>query len=189
MPTFLSLIQNNLGEGLQAIEFIKKGHELFVKFYEGSETYTLNVGIDTPRRNKLNVRGEMYLVSLWAQFTENEDRQELLKLEILYPENPAHRRMKLYFDGDSLSVHMLELPSNDIINNYVTSLIAVAPKSKPLINILLPRLENEYIIYKIKDTLSPMLSAKTEMPIELENTSEEDDFEKLLLTEDSPEKK
>ena len=183
MPTFLSLIQNNLGEGLQAIEFIKKEHELFVKFYEGSETYTLNVGFDAPKQNKLNVRGEMYLVSVWTQFTENEDRQELLKLEIIYPENPAHRRMKLYFEGDSLSVHMLELPSNDIINNYVTSLLAVAPKSKPLIDFLLPQLENEYIVYKIRDTLSPVLSAKTEKPTSNENDSEDDEFEKLFIAD------
>jgi len=93
--------------------------------------------------------------------------------------------MKLYFDGDSLSVHMLELPSNDIINNYVTSLIAVAPKSKPLRDFLLPQLENEYIIYKIRDTLSPVLSAKTEKPASTENDTDDDEIEQRLLSNSS----
>ena len=185
MRTFLSLIQNNLGEGLQAIKFIREGKEIFVKLYEGSETYTLNVGFDEPRQNKLKVRGEMYLISAWAQFAENEDGQELLKLEFIYPENPAHRRMKLYFDGDLLSVHMLELPSSDIIANYVTSLQAVAPKSKPLVNLLLPQLENEYIIYKIRDTLTPILSARTEKPNSNGKPPEDDDLEKALLSDDA----
>ena len=65
----------------------------------------------------------------------------------------------------------------------------MVPKSKPLINLLLPQLEKEYIIYKIRDTLSPVLSAKTEKPTSTENDTDDDEIEQRLLSDDFGEQK
>jgi CubicO group peptidase (beta-lactamase class C family) len=162
MPTFASLVQNNLGEGLSALRISLEESGLYFVFTEGKDVFKLRFGLNAPVKNTVNVRGEEYIISAWAQFTENEDGRELLKLELLFPELPAVRRMKLYFDEKGVGVRMLELPDKEVLGDFLNNMKAVAPKSEFLVNLIRPQLEREYIAYKIADYFEPYLYAKKE---------------------------
>ncbi len=160
MPIFMSFMQNSFGEGLTSITFEVAGNELFITFREGDEVYSVNVGLYGHKRNTLSIRGELYTVMAWAEFTEDEDRIPLLKIELTFPEATSVRRMKLYSDGDGIKLRLSELPGYDMVGEYISSMKVVAPKSDPLVNIIMPRLKGDYLSYKIKSHLEPTLYAK-----------------------------
>lgn len=162
MPTFVSLVQNNLGAGLSSFYITSEENDIFVIFTEGEEHFRLQLGLKAPIKNVVSVRGEVYIISAWAQFTENEDGRELLKIELLFPELPAVRRMKLYFDENGVGVKMLELPNKEVLGDFLDNMKTVAPKSDIIVNLLKPQLEREYIAYKITDYFEPYLYAKKE---------------------------
>ena len=101
----------------------------------------------------------------WAEFTEDEDRNRLLKIELAFPETTSVRRMKLYSEEDGVRLNLSEVPGYDILGEYISSMKVVAPKSDPLVNILKPRLNSEYLTYKIKSHLEPTLYAKHKIEI------------------------
>ena len=72
------------------------------------------------------------------------------------------RRLKLFSEGDGVRLRLSELPGYDMVGEYISSMKVVAPKSDPLVNILMPRLKDDYLSYKIRSHLEPTLYAKPE---------------------------
>ncbi len=171
MPTFVSLMQNNLGAGLSGLRFFSEKNDLYVTFIE-EDSFKLRFGLKAPIENRINVRGEEYIISAWAQFAEDEDGRELLKIELLFPELPAVRRMKLYFDENGVVVKMLELPGKEVLGDFLDNMKTVAPKSEFLVNFIRPQLEREYIAYKITDYFEPCLYA-SKLPVKHEAPDDE----------------
>lgn len=185
MPMIVSVMQNNLGEGLSELSFTCEGRKLFVLFGEGSESFKIRIGFFAPIRNEVDVRGEKYLISAWAQFVESEDGKPLMKIELILPELPALRRMELLFDDNGVSVSMLELPSKDVVIDLIENLKAIAPKSALLISLIKPQLEKEYVLDKISSRFEPCLYASRERKTFEDTDEKEDDiiFDEAVLNE------
>lgn len=165
LPIVMTVMQNNFGDGLTSVTFETQGEELFITFCEGNESYRINVGLYEHKENILDIRGELYRVMAWAEFTEDEDRNRLLKIELTFPEATSVRRMKLYSEGDGVRLNLSELPGYDILGEYISSIKVVAPKSDPLVNIIKPHLNNEYLNFKVKSRLEPTLYARHSVEI------------------------
>ncbi len=159
LPIFVSFMQNNFGDGLKSISFSREGDELYLTLCDSGEECRINVGFYAPRRSVIRVRGELYTVMAWAELSVDEDRHRLLKIEITFPEMTSVRRMKIFKEGNSLVVRLSEQPGYDVVGEYVSSMRVVAPKSDPLVSILAPAVKREYVTYKIKSHLEPVLHA------------------------------
>lgn len=166
LPIFVSFMQNSFGDGLKKISFSCEGEEFYVTICDGDDVCRLNVGFYTPRKNVIRIRDEIYTAMAWAEFSEDEDRRRLLKIEIAFPELTSVRHIKIYRDTDGLCVKLSELPGDEVVLEYVSSMRVVAPKSDPLISILTPALNREYVSYKIKSRLEPVLCAKVSQKTE-----------------------
>jgi hypothetical protein len=160
MPIIMSFMQNSFGEGLESVSFAERRDGFHLLLREGGEGYDIKLGFYSHAKNILRIRGEIYVVAAAAEFSFDEDKNLLLKIELCFPETSSVRRMKLAFDGDRLCMRLSELPGYEMVGAYVAGMKVVAPKSDPLVNILAPSLKGEFVSYKIRSSLEPVICAK-----------------------------
>ncbi len=159
MPMIPSIMQNNFGEGISELSFLIEYKKFFVVFKEGIESFKIRLGFTKPIKNVVDIRGEKYLISAWAQLYLGEENRRRMKIELIFSEVPTLRRIELCFDDTGVSASMLELPGKDVVNDFVENLKSVAPKSGMLVNMIKPQLDKEYVMAKISSRFEPRLYA------------------------------
>ena len=156
LPLFTSLMQNNLSPGLRSLTFRREEGEPVLLLTEGEETYRLPLGFGEYKEATLSVRGEQYLVAVRAEFTDDTDAEPILKLDVLFPEMAAARRIRLYYDTDKPTLVLTEQPGRQMMDALV-GLFDIMPRARLLGGIVRSQLEREGISHRIRKAYEPHL--------------------------------
>lgn len=158
LPLFIRVMNNNYSGGIEAISLERERESLYFTSREGGVEYKLEVGLYDFKTTVLNFNGERYIVSAMGEATEDEDRNMVYKIELLFPEMPNSRKIKFTLqEGGKLVMRMTEIPDAKIAEPLVESIYTTNPKLAFAVNLLERRLGDKFINRKLESVFSPTL--------------------------------
>ncbi len=122
MPLLMQALQNNYTRGLRSVGFECTPDTFTVLIGEQDVIYRLPVGFAEPRYADLDFHGEPYRVAVRGKFAVDEDDTPVLKLRISFLETASIRMLKLFFDGDSITLEWDERPGSPYAMTAVETL-------------------------------------------------------------------
>ena len=114
-PLLLQLLHNNFTDGIGEVGFVYENHTLYIKLKEGEEVHKLKIGFHKPAYSVINLKGDPYNVAVKGEYTENEEHENVLKLELSFTEEAAKRIIKIHFINDEILFEMSETPGQEFI--------------------------------------------------------------------------
>ena len=114
-PLLLQLLHNNFTDGIGEVGFVYENHTLYIKLKEGEEVHKLKIGFHKPAYLVINLKGDPYNVAVKGEYTENEEHENVLKLELSFTEEAAKRIIKIHFINDEILFEMSETPGQEFI--------------------------------------------------------------------------
>ena len=161
VPLLIRGMQNNMRSSLDGIAFEKEGERMFFTFFECGVSYRMEIGFHDFKQTVLDLRGEKYLVRVMGEAMEDEDRNLLFKLELIFPEMPNHRLMKFSFIDGGLLVRMTELPNNSIANVFISDMSSSGTRMAFFYELIERRMGKNFAVKKLEETFAPrMIAAK-----------------------------
>lgn len=158
LPLIVRTMQNNMKSSLEGVEFERDGDSIFFIFTEGGESYRFEVGFYDFKQTLLDYHGERYVVKVIGEAMENEDREMIYKLELLFPELPNTRMIKLSFMEDgSLLMRMSELPNQKISDVYLAEMALTNPALALVLGIFEKRVGENIVAKKLREAFNPSL--------------------------------
>lgn len=159
VPLVVRAMQNNLRSSLDGVEFLKDGDSMFFVYTEGGVSYRLEIGFSGFKESVIDLRGEKYLVRVMGEAMEDEDRNMLYKLELIFPELPNTRMIKFSFtDEDKLLMRMSEMPNERIAGVFLKELNGTNPKMSAYMSLMDKRMGSNTSNKRITDTFAPKLT-------------------------------
>ena len=145
-------------DSIDGIEFEKDGDDVYFVFNECGESYRLEVGFYDFKTNVIDYHGERYIVKVIAEAMENEDRDMVYKLELLFPELPNTRMIKLsYTEDGSLLMRMSEAPNHRIADVYLDDMILTNPALAFVLGLFEKRIGENIVTKKLREAFAPEL--------------------------------
>jgi hypothetical protein len=158
MPVIVRAMQNNHSSSLDGIEFECDGDSIYFIYTEGGLSYRLEVGFSEFKETVIDLHGEKYIVKVMGEAMEDEDRNMLYKLELLFPEMPNTRMIKLSFTEDEqLLMRMSEIPSEKIANVFIKEMNGTNPKMSAYMDLIEKRIGKNTASKRMTDTFAPSL--------------------------------
>ena len=134
LPFFLCLMQNNLRRSLDSLTVTpNRTGSVTLSFVEGTDNYNIEFGINRFITSVIDFRGEKYIVSAIAEAIEDEDRNPVYKFELILPEMPNTRKLKITKTDGGILLRFSEMPDSRLVTQYADSFTA----SSTLVNIAL----------------------------------------------------
>jgi hypothetical protein len=131
MPLVMRLIGNNHTDGISKISFVMEEEHLSLEVTEGGILRSYPLGYGEFLYREQDFRGEKYWIGGLIAFAENEDGNEVVKIELVFPEMPNSRRIKLIFpQEDHMVMTLLELPGADVVDSIVNAVVLNDPTPK-----------------------------------------------------------
>ena len=158
LPLILRAMQNNLKNTIDGFIFEKAHDSFYFTVVEAGVSYPMEVGFSDFKESVIDYHGEKYLVRVIGEAMEDEDRNMLYKIELLFPELPNVRTLKLSFNDDgSLKVRMSEVPNNRIADIYVEEMREGNQRLAFFYDFLNKRLGKNFVETKLENAFSPTL--------------------------------
>ena len=158
LPLVIRAMQNNLKSSIESVEFMREGDAMFFIYTECGEAYKLEIGFSDFKESVIDVRGEKYIVRVMGEAMEDEDRNMLYKLELLFPELPNTRMLKLSFtEEDKLVMRMSELPNEKIAGVFLKEFNGTNPKMTAYMDVIERRIGKNTTGKRMIDTFAPTL--------------------------------
>ena len=158
VPLVIRGMQNNFKSSIDMVELEREGERIFFSWREGAHVYRVEVGFYDFKETVIDLRGEKYIVRVMGEVMEDEDRNTLFKIELLFPEMPNSRFIKLSLpEKDKLLMRMSELPNHTIADVYMSELGATNPKMATVMDIIEKRIGKASANKKLVDTFAPQL--------------------------------
>ena len=157
-PLIVRVMQNNMRGTLESMEFEREGDKIFFIYTENGESYRMEVGFYDFKTTVIDYHGERYIVKVIGEAMENEDREMVYKLELLFPELPNTRMLKFSFEEDgSLLVRMSEVPNNRIADVYLEEITLTNPTLSLVLGIFEKRVGENIAGKKLREAFNPRL--------------------------------
>jgi hypothetical protein len=158
LPLLVRAMQNNLEGGIDRIGFEREGEGLFMTFTEGGKDYRLKIGLYSFCEGILDFRGERYIVKAVGEAASDEDGARVYKIELLFPELPNTRIIKLSFPGEGeLLMRMWENPDESVADDFFKELTEGKASFSFVIDMLEKRVGKDFIKRKMARAFSPSL--------------------------------
>ena len=158
MPIVIRAMQNNFPSSLESIEIERDGDAVYLVYTESGISYRLEIGFSDFKETVLDLNGERYVVRVMGEAMEDEDRNMIYKLELLFPELPNTRMIKLSFtDDEKLLVRMSEMPNEQIAGIFLREFDATNPKMSAYMDLIEKRIGKNTANKRIIDTFAPQL--------------------------------
>lgn len=154
MPLVLQVVQNNYGDGLQSISFLRSGSGFYMTYAQKNESFLLPIGFGVAADTDLRVGDVPYHVKTLGSFVRDEDGRPIFKIRITFCETPVTRYIKLYYTGIEPHLKQYETPGSDLI---LTKLLGIknALVLSPLIGGTLDKIDNDYLRYRVEKAFIP----------------------------------
>lgn len=158
LPLVVRAMQNNFSGSIEEIAFERDGDTVYFTYTEGGSSYKLEVGFCDFKENVIDVQGEKYIVRVIGEAMEDEDRNMVYKLELMFPELPNTRMIKLSFtEDDQLLVRMSEMPNEKIANVFLKEMNGTNPKLSSYMDMIEKRIGKNTANKRVTDTFAPRL--------------------------------
>ena len=158
MPLIIRTMQNNFPSSLDSVEFVHEGDSVYFIYTESGITYKLEVGFSDFKESVIDLNGEKYIVRVMGEAMEDEDRNMLYKLELLFPELPNTRMIKFSLtDEDQLLMRMSEIPNEQIATVFLKEFDATNPKMSAYMNMIDKTIGKNASSKRVTDTFAPRL--------------------------------
>ena len=122
LPAFVSFMQNSYSDGIAKVDIKRVGEGLFFTFFEGDEIYEIEAGLYDFKPAVIEIRGEKYIVNAIASAIEDEDRNPIFKLELIFPELPNTRYIKFSQNAGRMTMRMSEQPNEKIAEGFLSTI-------------------------------------------------------------------
>ena len=158
LPLFIRAMQNNYAGGIESFKFTREGEKLFFISTEGSLEYKLEVGLYDFKTTVLEYGGEKYIVKAIGEATTDNDGCPVFKIQLILPEMPNSRRIKLSVSEDGkLVVKMSEIPNHKLAEPLIEALYMTNPRLAFVADILEKRLGDRFLVRKLEGLFAPTL--------------------------------
>ena len=158
MPLVVRAMQNNLCSSLESVELYLDGGAVFFAYTEDGKSYCLQIGFSTFKETVIDFNGEKYIARVMGEAMEDEDRNMLYKLEIIFPELPNSRMIKFSFTDDGrLLARLSEMPSEKISEAFLKELNGTNPKMTAYMKLIERRFGKNATGKRITDAFAPTL--------------------------------
>lgn len=155
MPLMLQCMHNNYSLGISNIGFYFRENVLYIEFLEEEEKVVIPVGLCEPEYSIYKHKKDEYNIGTRGNFTTDEDKHIVLKINISFVETANSRLIKIFFIGKDIEVIMDEIPSLTYIASHVLSGEYSITKGKlPL------GLDSEFLKFKLEKILNPKFDGK-----------------------------
>lgn len=122
-PLFLQVFHNNMTDGIAKVSFTYTAGKFYVSFNEGDVIHKLPVGFHQAAPGCVSLHGENYLVCTLGEFTWDENRIPVLKLEITFIEECVKRKAHIFFHEDNeIEIRWKETPGKTMIMEGLSSI-------------------------------------------------------------------
>ncbi len=159
VPLIVRGMQNNFKSSVDSIEFERDGNRIFFTYTECGTPYRMEVGFSDFEETVIDLHGEKYIARVMGEAMEDEDRNMLYKVEVVFPELPNTRFIKLSFvDDDVLLVRMSEMPSEKIAHVFMNELDASNPRLVFFRDMIEKRVGKNFADNKLRETFAPRLT-------------------------------
>ena len=158
VPLVIRAMQNNFPSSLDGVGFEREGDSVYFIYTEGGISYRLEVGFSDFKESVIDLHGEKYIVRVIGEAMEDEDRNMLYKLELLFPELPNTRMIKFSFTyEDQLLMRMSEMPNENIANVFLKEMNGTNPKMSAYMDLIEKRIGKNTANKRVTDTFAPSL--------------------------------
>jgi len=158
LPVFVRVMQNNFTGGIDSIRISGDGSAIRVSFVEGGVDYSFRAGLYGAVQSVLEVRGERYLVSASAEACCDSEGRELFKIELLMPEMPNSRQIRIYPEGEcGVRILMTETPNERLTEPFIEMLGESNKKITLAYDFIKRRFGEDYLEKRIRSVFSPEL--------------------------------
>ena len=158
LPLILRAMQNNLKNSIDGFIFESDRDSFWFTVVEAGVSYSMEVGFSEFKESVIDYHGEKYLVRVMGEAMEDEDRNMLYKIELIFPELPNTRTLKLSFEEDgALKVRMNELPNNRIADLFVRDMREDNPKLAFFYDLINKKLGKNFVETRLDAAFAPVL--------------------------------
>ena len=158
VPLIVRAMQNNYRSSLDGIELERDGNDIYFVYTEGGVSYRLKIGFSDFEKTVIDLHGERYIVKVMGEAMEDEDRNMLFKIELLFPELPNTRMIKLSFvEDDKLLMRMSEMPSEKIAGVFMKEMNGTNPKMSAYMDLIEKKIGKNTANKRLLDTFAPSL--------------------------------
>lgn len=158
LPLVIRVMQNNYTGGISKFIFTREGEHLFLCSVEGNDKYKFEIGFYTYKRSILDFNGEKYMIATLADTIKEENGDIHYKIEILFPEMPNSRKIRIALSSDGkVVVKMTERPNQKLAEPLIEGIYATNPKLAFAVSLLERRLGDRFLNKKLSSLFSPAL--------------------------------
>ncbi len=131
LPLVTRLVGNNHTDGITKVAFAMEDNHICLQVTEGGVQREYPLGNGEFLYREQDFRGEKYWIGGLIAFAENEDGNEVVKVELVFPEMPNSRRIKFVFPShEEMVMTLLELPGADVVDSIVGAVVLNDPTPK-----------------------------------------------------------
>ena len=158
VPLFVRVLQNNFTGGIERLSLSRVADSLILDITEGKQTHKITVGLYSYADNVLNFGGESYILRAMGECTVNEDRNTVYKIELIFPELPNTRLMKITATEEGIALKLTEYPNEKIAEAFLDSMLKDT-KTAFALNLVEKKMGEGFFKSKIYNTFNPTLNA------------------------------
>ena len=165
-PLFIQVFHNNMTDGISKVSFRYDEGIFYVSFNEGDVVHRLPVGFRKAVNGCVDLHREHYLVATLGEFTRDENRTPVLKLEITFIEECVKRKAHIFFHEDNeIEIRWNETPGKKMILAGLSS-ITEELSGNFLYNSLLGdnNITTELLHRLMEQTIEPVVWGQAEEP-------------------------
>ena len=165
-PLFIQVFHNNMTDGISKVSFRYDEGIFYVSFNEDDVVHRLPVGFRKAVNGCVDLHGEHYLVATLGEFTRDENRTPVLKLEITFIEECVKRKAHIFFHEDNeIEIRWNETPGKKMILAGLSS-ITEELSGNFLYNSLLGdnNITTELLHRLMEQTIEPVVWGQAEEP-------------------------
>jgi hypothetical protein len=156
LPLFIRGMQNNLDSRIEFIRLERSHNELYFTFSESGFAYRIEIGLYEYKEAVLDFRGERYILRTLGEAVENSDGVMEYRIEILFPELPNTRMIRIIRGDGEAEVEFTENPNNRMADAILERAMMI-PAISMGVELLEKRFGESFISKKIADTFAPVL--------------------------------
>lgn len=165
-PAVMQTVHSNFTRGFVSVSFsriLENGEErLLVTYREADDTHIFSAGIHRAAQTQLYFHGTPFLAAAKVSFPTDEDGRQVCKIHIDFPEIPSCRIIKLFLNADGTALlRQEETPGAGLLTSTVIGWKTNLSQSvQPVLGGALEKIDNDYLSYRIRRTLSPELKLR-----------------------------
>lgn len=123
LPLFVRIVQNNFTGGIERISLTRVKDTLVLTSYEGTVPYEISVGLYDYTDNVLTFNGEKYIIRALGECALDEDKRYVYKIQLIFPELPNTRLLKIMKTDSGILLTMSENPSEKVGEAFFESFL------------------------------------------------------------------